>query len=92
MGWSFPRGGGRDEEPAAIIQEMLEGVTQSSRKKVLTIENRREAIQTAARFAQTDDVILVAGKGHETYQEIKGQRQHFDDKEELINAFIVIDY
>lgn len=71
----------RFEEPQDIINDMLEGLTPEQRKKVLSIADRSEAIRTACMMAEKGDVILIAGKGHETYQEIKGIKQHFDDKE-----------
>ncbi len=71
----------RTESPEAIISEMMEGVEAQNYKKVLKITNREEAIKTAISLSQPGDVILVAGKGHETYQEINGVRQPFDDKE-----------
>lgn len=77
----------RDEDPREILSQMEAGVPVSARRKVLTLADRREAIQTASQMAQPGDVILVAGKGHETYQEVRGQRLHFDDREELLNAF-----
>ncbi len=73
----------RDEEPQDILNDMLEGVDASERRKVLVIADRREAIKTACALAQNGDVILVAGKGHENYQIIKGIKHHFDDKEEI---------
>ena len=73
----------RDEEPQDILNDMLEGVDASERRKVLVIADRREAIKTACVLAQRGDVILVAGKGHENYQIIKGVKHHFDDKEEI---------
>jgi UDP-N-acetylmuramoyl-L-alanyl-D-glutamate--2,6-diaminopimelate ligase len=73
----------RDEEPQDILNDMLEGVDASERRKVLVIADRREAIKTACALAQQGDVILVAGKGHENYQIIKGVKHHFDDKEEI---------
>jgi UDP-N-acetylmuramoyl-L-alanyl-D-glutamate--2,6-diaminopimelate ligase len=76
----------RDEEPQSIIDQMMEGVEFAERIKVLTILDRREAIRTACTIAQPGDIVLVAGKGHETYQEIKGQRSHFDDRE-IIKEF-----
>jgi hypothetical protein len=66
-----------------ILNDMLEGVDASERRKVLVIADRREAIKTACALAQQGDVILVAGKGHENYQIIKGVKHHFDDKEEI---------
>lgn len=74
----------RDEEPGDIIADMLEGLTAEDMAKTLTITDRREAIRTAVRTAQPGSVVLIAGKGHETYQEIKGVRHHFDDKEEVL--------
>ncbi len=73
----------RTENPDQIIEEMKTGVDASERRKVLSITQRREAIRTAASLAEANDIILVAGKGHETYQEINGERNHFDDMEEL---------
>ncbi|MEM7654794.1 MAG: UDP-N-acetylmuramoyl-L-alanyl-D-glutamate--2,6-diaminopimelate ligase [Bacteroidota bacterium] len=77
----------RTEDPEVILEEMWEGVPLSLRRKVLRIENRREAIRTAVALAQTQDVVLVAGKGHETYQEIQGVKHPFDDREELQGLF-----
>ena len=77
----------RTENPAQIIKDMEAGVDAKFRKKVLSIENRREAIKTAAMLAQPGDIILIAGKGHENYQEINGVKHHFDDKEEIENCF-----
>lgn len=73
----------RTEDPYAILQDMKEGVPKSLERNVLTIEDRREAIRTACSLAKAGDIILVAGKGHETYQEVNGERFHFDDKEIL---------
>ena len=69
----------RNEEPEAIIQEMEKGVQAQNFKKVLSITDRFQAIKTACQLAQPNDIILIAGKGHETYQEIKGVRHDFDD-------------
>ena len=77
----------RSEEPEAIIAEMMTGVDPSNRKKTLNITDRREAIRTACMMAQKGDIILVAGKGHEDYQEIKGVKHHFDDKEVIREQF-----
>jgi UDP-N-acetylmuramoylalanyl-D-glutamate--2,6-diaminopimelate ligase (EC 6.3.2.13) len=77
----------RNEEPQDIINDMLAGLNAEERKNVITIVDRKEAIRTACMFAQPGDVILVAGKGHENYQEIKGVKHHFDDKEVLREVF-----
>ncbi|WP_099366899.1 UDP-N-acetylmuramoyl-L-alanyl-D-glutamate--2,6-diaminopimelate ligase [Sphingobacterium sp. 1.A.4] len=77
----------RSEDPAAIIKEMETGVPTDKKKNVFSITDRREAIRAAFHLAQEGDVILVAGKGHEKYQEINGVKNHFDDKEELIKIF-----
>ena len=66
---------------------MLAGLDQKQMKKVLAITDRREAIKTAAMLAQKGDVILIAGKGHEDYQEIKGVKHHFDDREVVREIF-----
>ena len=73
----------RHEDPMAIIKEMQEGVSPSNYKKTLIIEDRREAIKTASALAEPKDIILVVGKGHETYQEINGVRTDFDDRKIL---------
>jgi UDP-N-acetylmuramoyl-L-alanyl-D-glutamate--2,6-diaminopimelate ligase len=80
----------RSEDPNDILKDMEAGVDPVSRKKTLTISERREAIKTAAMLAAPGDIILIAGKGHETYQEVKGIRHHFDDKEEIMKAFGLI--
>ncbi len=77
----------RDEEPEEILKQMEAGVDISNKRKVLLIVNRREAIKTACTMAKPGDIILVAGKGHEKYQEIKGVKYHFDDKE-ILKEFI----
>ena len=77
----------RTENPAQIIKDMETGVSAQFKNKVVSIENRREAIKTAALIAQPGDIILIAGKGHENYQEINGVKHHFDDKEEIENCF-----
>ncbi len=77
----------RTENPALIIKDMEAGVNIKFRNKVISIENRREAIKTAAMLARPGDIILIAGKGHENYQEINGVKHHFDDKEEIENCF-----
>lgn len=77
----------RFEDSQDIINDMLAGLDAQDQKKVLTITDRKEAIRTACMLAQKQDVVLVAGKGHETYQEIKGVKHHFDDKEVLRDIF-----
>ena len=77
----------RFEEPEAIINDMLEGLDSEQRTRTISITDRREAIRTAVMLAQPGDVILVAGKGHEPYQDIKGVKHHFDDHEEVRAAF-----
>jgi len=74
----------RFEEPEEILAQMKTGVKPQDARKVLVISDRREAIKTAAMLAQGQDIILVAGKGHEDYQEIKGVKHHFSDKEEIL--------
>jgi UDP-N-acetylmuramoyl-L-alanyl-D-glutamate--2,6-diaminopimelate ligase len=73
----------RSEEPAAIIQEMETGIAPGEVMKTISIVDRREAIKAAVQFAMPGDIILVAGKGHEKYQEVKGVKTPFDDKEIL---------
>lgn len=77
----------RFEEPQAIIDDMLAGLDQEQLRKVVSIVDRREAIRTACLLAQPGDVILVAGKGHENYQDIQGVKHPFDDKEVLRDIF-----
>lgn len=73
----------RFEEPQDILNDMLTGISHEQLNTVLTISDRREAIKTAIMLSKKGDIVLVAGKGHETYQEIKGIKHHFDDREEL---------
>ena len=77
----------RFEEPQDIINDMLAGLDVRQMKKVISIVDRKEAIRTACMLAQKGDVILIAGKGHEDYQEIKGVKHHFDDKEVVRDIF-----
>ena len=77
----------RFEEPQDIINDMLAGLNAQQMKKVVSIADRREAIRTAVMMAEKGDVILIAGKGHEDYQEIKGVKHHFDDREEVRKIF-----
>ena len=77
----------RFEEPQDIINDMVAGLNKEDMRKVLCIVDRKEAIKTACMLAQTGDAILVAGKGHENYQDIKGVKHHFDDKEVIREIF-----
>ena len=77
----------RFEEPQDIINDMLAGLDDEQRKKVISIVDRKEAIKTACALAAKGDVVVVAGKGHEDYQEIKGVKHHFDDKEVINEIF-----
>jgi UDP-N-acetylmuramoyl-L-alanyl-D-glutamate--2,6-diaminopimelate ligase len=77
----------RSEDPEQIIKEMMEGVAFKEKIKVISITNREEAIKTAYMVARPGDIILIAGKGHETYQEVKGVRHHFDDREIIKEIF-----
>ncbi len=77
----------RNEDPQEIINDMLSGLTDEQRKKTIAIVDRKEAIRTACAFAQKGDVVVVAGKGHENYQEIQGVKHHFDDKEVINDIF-----
>ena len=76
----------RSEDPAAIIADMKAGLSESELRRTLVIADRREAIRTAILTASEGEVVLVAGKGHETYQETNGVRHHFDDREEVRDA------
>ncbi len=73
----------RYEKPEDIIKDMIAGVPENKRNNVLAIPDRREAIKTAIMLAREGDIVLVAGKGHETYQEIEGEKHPFDDREIL---------
>lgn len=75
----------RTEDPEKILNDMEEGLNNTLKEKTIRITNRQQAIKTACKLAQNGDIILVAGKGHEKYQDINGVKHHFDDKEELIN-------
>jgi UDP-N-acetylmuramoyl-L-alanyl-D-glutamate--2,6-diaminopimelate ligase len=80
----------RTEDPLEILKEMEAGVSPTNKRKTLTIADRREAIKTACHLARPGDIILIAGKGHEKYQEISGVRYHFDDKEVLTEQLNLI--
>ena len=81
----------RTEDPETIIEDMVKGVEPQHARNVLTITNRTQAIKTACLMAKRGDIILVAGKGHETYQEVNGVRSHFDDREVLREQFALVD-
>ena len=80
----------RSENPDTIIKDMMEGLNPMQKKKVLVITDRRQAIKTACRLANANDIVLVAGKGHEKYQEINGEIFPFDDLEELKQSLNII--
>ncbi len=77
----------RNEDAGQIINEMQQGLKTSLRKKMIAIADRKEAIKTAVSLAKPEDIVLIAGKGHEKYQEINGMKYHFDDKEVLLEMF-----
>jgi UDP-N-acetylmuramoyl-L-alanyl-D-glutamate--2,6-diaminopimelate ligase len=77
----------RSEDPNQIIKDMEEGLTSAAKRKYINIVDRKEAIKAAVSFAKPGDIILVAGKGHEKYQDIKGVKYDFDDKAILKNLF-----
>jgi UDP-N-acetylmuramoyl-L-alanyl-D-glutamate--2,6-diaminopimelate ligase len=81
----------RSEEPLQIIRDMEAGLAPAYKRKYLSIADRREAIKTAISLAKPEDIILVAGKGHEKYQEIKGVKHHFDDKEVVKETFEIME-
>ena len=80
----------RNEDPSSIISEMEDGIETKNQHKYIKITDRREAIKTACMLAKSGDVILIAGKGHETYQDINGVKSHFDDKEEIEKQFSLL--
>ena len=77
----------RTEDPDEILRQMEAGLPDESRPTTLTITDRRQAIRTACQLAQSGDVVLIAGKGHEDYQEINGVKHHFDDREQVLEVF-----
>ncbi len=81
----------RTEDPLQILAEMQEGLKSEHKRKSLVIPDRREAIKTAVMLAKPEDILLIAGKGHEKYQDVKGVKTHFDDKEELLACFNELD-
>ena len=81
----------RNEDPQTIIEEIEAGIEPQNLKKSISILDREQAIKTAAKLAKKGDIILIAGKGHETYQEIQGKRSHFDDYEQITNQLNLIE-
>jgi UDP-N-acetylmuramoyl-L-alanyl-D-glutamate--2,6-diaminopimelate ligase len=81
----------RSEDPQEILHEMETGLSSAARRKYISIVDRKEAIKTAVSMAKPEDIVLIAGKGHEKYQEIKGVKHHFDDKEVLRETFELLD-
>ena len=81
----------RNEDPGQIIKDMEAGVNATCRKKYISIPDRKEAIKTAVSFSKKEDIVLVAGKGHEKYQDIKGTKYPFDDKAVLAEMFELLD-
>jgi UDP-N-acetylmuramoyl-L-alanyl-D-glutamate--2,6-diaminopimelate ligase len=77
----------RTEDPVQILADMETDLNISAKRKFISMPDRKQAIKTAVSMANADDIILIAGKGHEKYQEIKGVRHHFDDKEVLLQMF-----
>jgi UDP-N-acetylmuramoyl-L-alanyl-D-glutamate--2,6-diaminopimelate ligase len=81
----------RSEDPQQILRDMEYGLSSAARRKYISIVDRKEAIKTAVNFSKSDDIILIAGKGHEKYQEIKGVKHPFDDKQVLLEMFQLLD-
>jgi UDP-N-acetylmuramoyl-L-alanyl-D-glutamate--2,6-diaminopimelate ligase len=79
----------RSEAPEAIIADMLAGLDAEEHRRTLAITDRREAIRTACMMASSGDIVLIAGKGHETYQIVNGVKSHFDDREIVRESFSV---
>jgi UDP-N-acetylmuramoyl-L-alanyl-D-glutamate--2,6-diaminopimelate ligase len=77
----------RSEDPNSILSDMEQGLSSAAKRKYIKIVDRKEAIKAAISFAKAGDIILIAGKGHEKYQEVNGVKTHFDDKEQLENLF-----
>jgi UDP-N-acetylmuramoyl-L-alanyl-D-glutamate--2,6-diaminopimelate ligase len=81
----------RTEDPMAILRDIEQGLGTAAKRKAISIPDRKEAIKTALQLAQPEDIVLIAGKGHEKYQEINGVKHHFDDKEVLEELFELLD-
>ncbi|NLE63194.1 MAG: UDP-N-acetylmuramoyl-L-alanyl-D-glutamate--2,6-diaminopimelate ligase, partial [Bacteroidales bacterium] len=80
----------RNEKPSDILKDMLKGVEKEDESKIFTIEDRKQAIKLSVSLSKKNDIILIAGKGHEKYQEINGLKHHFDDMEEIKKYLSVI--
>jgi UDP-N-acetylmuramoyl-L-alanyl-D-glutamate--2,6-diaminopimelate ligase len=81
----------RSEDPLQIIKDMEEGLPVAARRKYISITDRKEAIKTAVSLAKPEDIVLIAGKGHEKYQEIKGVKYDFDDKKIVREVFEILE-
>lgn len=81
----------RSEDPLEILKDMEAGLNAATKKKAISIADRKEAIKTAVSLAAKDDIVLVAGKGHEKYQDIKGVKHDFDDKKILNEMFELLE-
>jgi len=81
----------RNEDPQTIIEEIEAGIESQNLRKSLSILDREQAIKAASKLAKKGDIILIAGKGHETYQEINGKRSHFDDYEQITNQLNLLE-
>ena len=81
----------RSEDPLEILKDMEQGLNTAAKRKTVSIADRREAIKIAISFSKPEDIVLIAGKGHEKYQDIKGVKHHFDDKEELVKIFALLE-
>jgi UDP-N-acetylmuramoyl-L-alanyl-D-glutamate--2,6-diaminopimelate ligase len=81
----------RSEDPLEILKDMETGLNTAAKRKYISIVDRREAIKTAISLAKPEDILLIAGKGHEKYQEIKGVKYPFDDKKVLIELFSMLE-
>ena len=81
----------RTEDPNQILKDMETGLSSSAKRKYIAIADRKEAIKTAVSLAKPEDIILIAGKGHEKYQDIKGIKYPFDDKEVLSEMFLLLE-
>jgi UDP-N-acetylmuramoyl-L-alanyl-D-glutamate--2,6-diaminopimelate ligase len=81
----------RTEDPLQILTDMETGLSTTAKRKYVSIPDRKQAIKTAISMAGPEDIVLIAGKGHEKYQEINGVKHHFDDKEVLQEMFALLD-